>query len=298
MCDDKLISYVIKNKRSLMIHRGSTELKFMRFVKNFINSFTVLIAIVFLLVTQTAAADTKITLSHSIDTPDRTVSYENNTYEIQDIGFYHIKDPVNITITTKDIKSYTIALLDTKMNFLWYQIVYHTEGKEELTMPAGIVTSPGTYIFAVFYQGDILDFEQVLFSNITLSMTLNTSQVIPGGLLHVDVTAFPDTDLPIKVVFAQESRSLEFPVNRTSSGQYEADIIIPSSANGRFSSYAAMTSGKIVLGYPEIVGVSNGGILEIIDFPQKSSDKTNSLPVISPFFLAVLLVLASRMIRK
>lgn len=271
-------------------------MKFMLFIKNSVMAIAVLMAIVFLPATQTAAAETKINLSHSIDIPDRTVAYENNTYEIQEIGFYQIEDPVNITITTTDVRSYTIALIDTKTNFTWYQIVYRTEGKDELTMPAGTVLSPGTYAFAIFYQGDILAFEQVLFSNITLSMTLNTTQVIPGGMLHAEVTAIPDTDLPIKLVFAQESRSLEYLLNRTTAGKYEADIKIPSSAKGNFSSYAAMTSEKIVLGYPEIAGLSNGNGLEIIDLPQRSGDQAS--PAISTFSIVVLLFLAYRSIRK
>jgi len=268
------------------------------FVKKFLNAIAIIGAVVFLLAVQPASADTKIVLSHSIDIPDRTVIYENNSYEIQTMGFYNMEEPVNMTVTATDIQSYTIALLDTKTNFLWYQIVYQTEGKDELTMPAGMVPLPGTYFFAVFYQGEILAFEQVLFSNVTLNINLNTTRVAPGGMLHASVTATPDMDMPVKVVFTQGSSSLEFPVNRTSSGHYEADIKIPLSAYGNFSSYAAMTSGKTVLGHPELAAAANGGFLEVTGLPQGSGEKTNSSPVIGVLFVAALFIIASKKIRR
>lgn len=293
--DDKLIIYVTRNKPSIMIFMEVTELQFILFAKKFLNAIAVIGAVVFLLTAQPASADTNIVLSHSIDIADRTVIYENNSYEIQTMGFYHLDEPVNMTVTVTDIQSYTIALLDTQTNFLWYEIVYQTKGKDELTMPADNVTSPGTYIFAVFYQGEILAFEQVLFSNVTLDIKLNTTRVVPGGMVHASVTAAPDMDLPLKVVFTQGSSSLEFPVNRTSIGRYEADIKIPVSASGNFSSYAAMTSGKSVLGFPEFAAAANGGVIEIIDRPQGSGEKTNSSPVTGVVFVTALFIIASRM---
>jgi hypothetical protein len=268
----------------------------MSFSKKLLNVIAVIGAVVFLLAVQPASAETKITLSHSLDIADRTVTYENNSYEIQTMGFYHLDDPVNMTVNVMDIQSYTIALLDTQTNFLWYEIVYQTNGKDELTMPAGNVTSPGTYIFAVFYQGEILAFEQVLFSNVTMNLNLNTTRIAPGGMVHASVTAAPDMDLPVKVVFTQGSRSLEFPVNRTSSGHYEADITIPVSASGNFSLYAAIPSGKTVLGYPEFAAAANGGILEVTDLPR--GNQTNASPGIGFVFVVALFIIASKKMRK
>jgi hypothetical protein len=275
-----------------------TELQFILFVRKFSNAIAVLGAVVVLLAAQPASADTKITLSHSIDIPDRTVIYENYSYEIQSMGSYHMEEPVNMTVTVTDIRSYTIALLDTKSNFLWYEIVYQTQGKDELTMPAGMAAFPGTYIIAVFYQGEILAFEQVLFSNVTINIVLNTTRAAPGGMVHARVTAAPDMDLPVKVVFTQGSSSLEFPVDRTSSGHYEADINIPMSASGNFSSYAAMTSGRTVLGHPEFAAAAKGGSLEVTVLPKGSGDTTNSSLVIGVIFVAALFIIASRRMRK
>ena len=273
-------------------------MQFMLFVKNFLKAIAVISAVVFLLAAQPVSADTKIVLSNSIDIPDRTVIYENNSYEIQTMGSYNIEEPVNITVSTSDIQSYTIALLDKKTDYLWYQIVYQTEGKDKLIMPAGMVPSTGTYFFAVFYQGEILAFEQVLFSNVTLNIILNTTQVAPGGMLHAIVTATPDMDIPINVVLTQGSGSLEFPVERTSSGRYEAYIKIPLGAYGIFSSYAAMTSGKTILGHPELSAAAKGEAIDVTDFSQESGEKTNSSPVMGVIFVATLFIIASKCMRK
>lgn len=271
-------------------------MQFMLFAKYLLNALFVLGAVVFFLAVHPAAADTKIILSHSIDIPDRTVIYENNSYEIQTMGSYKMDEPVNMTITATDIRSYTIALIDTKTNFLWYKIVY-TEGKDELKLPVGVVPSPGTYILAVFYQGEILDFEQVLFSNITLNINLNTTMVAPGGTLHASITSIPDRDLPLKVVFTQGSSNLEFPVNRTSNGHYEVDIKIPLSASGNFSLYAAMSSGKTILGYPEFASAVNGGFLEVTD-AKESSHGAKPSPMIGNLLFAALFFLAFKMLRR
>ncbi|MFZ3167759.1 MAG: hypothetical protein WA130_09100 [Candidatus Methanoperedens sp.] len=268
------------------------------FVQKSLNAIAVIGVVVFLLAAQPASADTKIVLSHSIDIPDRTIIYENNSYEIRTMGSYHMDESVNMTVTVTDIQSYTIVLLDRKTDFLWYEIVYQTKGKDELTMPAGMAASPGTYFFAVFYQGEILAFEQVLFSNVTMNMELNITSVAPGGMLQASVTAAPDMDLPVKVVLTQGSSSLEFPLNRISSGNYETDIKIPVSASGNFSSYAAMTSGKTVLGHPELAAAAKGRSLEITGLPQGSSEQTKSSPAIGVIFIIALFILGSKKMRK
>jgi hypothetical protein len=267
-----------------------------------ISILTIVSTLVYLISPQLAAASgTTISIEHSVDTADRTIIYDNQAYEFHENGFYPVGEAVNVTITTTEVKSYQISLIDKEQNFLWNQIVYFTEGKEEVTMPAGIVTTPDTYAFAVFYQGDILAIEPVVFSNYTLSMTLNTTTVAPGGTLNVDVTAFPDTSLPIKVVLTQGSRCLEFPVNRTSKGHYETDITIPESAHGSFSSYAAIASGKMKMGYPELIAIAKGGVIEVTDLtdlPRESGDSSSSMWIIASFFFAVLFIHLLKRIRR
>lgn len=91
-----------------------------------IKTGVVFIALIILLNSQPAAAGTTISLGNTIDTPDRTVTYQGKNYEIQDIGAYPIGESVNISINVTDIKSFQLSLLDKNKNFMWNHMVYYT----------------------------------------------------------------------------------------------------------------------------------------------------------------------------
>lgn len=257
----------------------------------FLKAFIIIVLIVFS--SLSASAGTTISLDNTIDIPDRTVTYQGNTYEIQDIGAYSIGENANISINTTDIKSFQLSLLDKNEDFLWNYMVYYTEGREELTMPADVVTTPGTYILAVFYQGDILAFKPVVFSNYKMSVKPDSTTVAPGSKLQVKVEVVPDTSLPIKVVLSRNSSSLEYSVNRTREGVYETEIMIPVSAYGRFSLYSTIVSNNTVLGYPDFLGASNGVAINVTDTPLPSVPSTSfvdiSIVIISVFLAALIL---------
>ncbi len=248
-----------------------------------------------------ASADVIISLDRTVDTPDNTVAYQDRTYEIQDTGAYLIGEPANISVNATDINSFQLSLLDKNEDFLWNYMVYYTEGRAELTMPADVVTTPGTYVFAVFYQGDILAFKPVVFSQNKISVTPDSTTVAPGGLLHVKVKVVPDTSLPIKVVLSRNSSSLEYSVNRTHEGLYETEMKIPFSAYGSFSLYGTIVSDNTVLGYPELMGISSGGTINVTDIPTPETHSKSvdyfSLTIMF-LFLTGLLILVFKRVRS
>jgi hypothetical protein len=252
---------------------------------------------------QSAAAGTTISLDNSVDIPDRTVTYQGKTYEVQDMGVYFIGDnaSINITINTTDIKSFQLSLLDKNKNFLWNHMVYYTGGKTEVSMPADVITTPGTYAFAVFYQGDIMAVKPVVFSRYKMYVIPDRTAVAPGDTLHVKVRVMPDTSLPVKVVLARNSSSIESAVNRTREGEYEAGINIPVSAYGRFSLYAAISSENMILGYPELISVAGGGTINVTNItrPADSSTSIGSFSmVVALVFIAILLIVMIKKVRR
>ncbi|HLB69884.1 MAG TPA: hypothetical protein VJJ51_02445 [Candidatus Methanoperedens sp.] len=252
----------------------------------------VAMVLVILVLNVPASANTTISLDNTIDTPDRTVTYQGKNYEVQDIGSYLLGQAVNISVNVTDIESFQLSLLDSDKEFLWNYMVYYTEGQVEVTMPGNVVTTPGTYAFAIFYQGDILVFKPVVFSRYELSVIPESTTVAPGATLHVTARVVPDDGQPMKVVLAKNSSSLEYAVNRTREGLYETEIKIPSSASGRFSLYAAMESEKTAQGYPELLGVSNCVIINITDSPRSAVPSTSfvhiSMVIISVFFATLI----------
>ncbi len=265
---------------------------------NAIKTIIMVTALILLSNLQPAAATT-ISLDNTIDMPDRTVTYQGKTYDIRDVGAYSLGETVNITVNATDIKSFQLSLLDKNKNFLWNNMVYYTEGTAEMVMPGGVVTAPGTYAFAVFYQGDILAVKPVVFSKYNLSVMPSSTIVPPGETLHVKVRVSPDTSLPVRVVLAKNSSSLESSANRTQNDIYETDIKIPESANGSFSLYAAIVSDNIILGYPELMGISGGGTIKVTEPPsQAPATAGDFLPAVTILFLIGVLFLVFKKIRS
>jgi hypothetical protein len=273
-------------------------LQFFNNKRSSIKFFSVVLAIL-LLSNVPASAGIVISPDHTIDTPDRTLTYQDKTYEINDIGAYLLGESPNISINVTDINSFELSLLDKNENFLWNHVVYYTEGSAEATMPADVVTTPGTYVLVILYQGDILAFKPVVFSQNNISVIPDSTTVAPGGSLHVKVKVMPDTSLPIKVVLSRNSSSLESVVNRTQEGLYETEIKIPFSASGRFSLYAAIVSDNMVLGYPELMGVSSGGAINVTEIPPSPPSKSVDYSLTITFiFLAGLLILVYKKVRS
>ncbi|SNQ61080.1 exported hypothetical protein [Candidatus Methanoperedens nitroreducens] len=245
------------------------------------------------------AAATTISLDKTIDTLDRTLAYQGEIYDIRDIGAYSLGETVNITVNATDVESFQLSLLDKNKNFLWNHMVYYTDGMAEAVMPGGAVTVPGTYVFAVFYQGDILAVKPVVISKYNLSVIPSSTIVPAGGTLHVKVRVSPDTSLPVRVVLVKNSSSLESSANRTQDGIYETDINIPESAYSRFSLYAAIASDNIILGYPELIGISGEGTINVTELsPQAPTAAGYILPAVAFLFLTGVIFLVLRKIRS
>ncbi len=253
----------------------------------------VLILLGMLLSLQPAHAGTAISLGNTIEIPHRTVTYDNTTYEIQDIGAYSLGDDINITINTTDINSFQLSLLDKDQNFIWNNITYYTEGKTYMVMPGSAVTSPGTYVFAVFYQGDVQAVEPVVISSYKISVNPNTTVIAPGGMLNVRVGILPDITRPVEVVLVRNSSSIESIANRTNMGEYEAEVGIPSGAHGEFSLYASIPSGNKTLGYPDLIGISSGGTINVTEIPTSTAilNPIGSVTMIIIFIFFVALVI-------
>lgn len=253
-----------------------------------------LILLVILFSLQQAEAGTTISLGNTIDIPHRTVAYEGKTYEIQDIGAYSPGENINITVDSTEIKSFQLSLLDRNKSFLWNHMVYYTEGKTSVVMPAGSIAAPGTYAFAVVYQGEVKAVKPVVISSYKLTVTPSTFTVAPGGALNVKVSVVPDTAQPVKAALVLNSSTIESAAHRTGEGAYEAQIKIPVSAHGKFSLYAGIATNDTILGYPELIGVSSGGIINVAE----TSPSTSFFDALITFIFVAVIIVIIKMVRK
>ncbi len=229
------------------------------------------IFLISIVISGTASANrAEITLSRTIDVPDRTVRFENQTFEITEIGSYKTNQEIGFTIDVAAVDNMLVVLYDRDKISTWFRRFNNANGRAASTIPANKTGEPGTYALAVSYENNIIGAIPVIISDYDLSVTTRSNKVIAGRTLDVDVmiskNGIPvDVDNNVKVVLAKGSSSFETNATFVKTGEYEANIEIPLSANGTFSLYSLVaTERKVYMNYPEILGVESGGYVEIL----------------------------------
>ena len=253
------------------------------------------------------ASSATITLDSVIDTPDRTIIHEGTNYEITDVGIYRIDRNINVGVNVSGIQSFQISLINKDKNFIWSQIIYHTEGYETLIVPANTAKITGTYAIAILYQGQILAVKPVVMSVYDLSVS-STSRIEPGETLHVVVDISRDgvpvnLNGTVKVVLSQGSTSFEGVATPIGTGKYEASIKIPVIASGTFSLYCAVTTDRIILGYPGIIGAASYGTVDVVSSEVAPLVSTSVATVQPPWnvyglFAVVLLLVIAYLVKR
>ena len=239
------------------------------------------------------ASGATITLDSVIDTPDRTITYNDGMYEVTDIGIYRMDQDINVSVGVSEIQNFQISLIDNDKKPVWDRIIHHTGGHETVTIPAGTIKTPGTYALTIGHQRRILAMKPVVMSVYDLSVS-SASRVEPGETLHVVVNISRDgvpvtVDETVKVVLTQGSTLFEEMATPDGAGEYEAGINVPAIASGSFSLYCAVTTDRMILGYPEIIGAASYGTIDVVPpedvsptptpaITAESSETTSSTP--------------------
>ncbi len=264
--------------------------------KFFLIIFSVLI--ITLTITVDAANRAEITLTRSLDVPDRTVSFENQTFDIVEIGNYKTNQDIGFTVDAPGVEDMLIILYDRDKLSVWFKRFYNTSGRVVAVIPANKTGEAGTYALAVSHETKIIGAVPVVISDYDLSVLPGSKKAIAGKALDVKVkiskNGIPvNMENTVKVVFAKGSSSIETNATATKTGMYEARIEIPQSANGTFSLYSVITTErKVYMNYPEIVGVESAGYIEVLP---PSAEKT---PFVSGIITALILLSMSWLMRK
>jgi len=245
------------------------------------------------------AAAAEIILSKTIDVPDRTVSFENQTFEITEIGNYKTNQEVNFSVDAAGVEDMLIVLYDKDKLSVWFKRFYNTGGHVVTSIPANKIAEAGTYVIAVSKDRNIIDAIPVVVSDYDITVKPESNKVIAGKKFEVEVEISKNgvpvnTENTLKVVIAKGSAFIETNAPAIKPGVYKASIEIPQAANGTFSLYSVLTTGrKVYMNYPEILGSASGGNIEIM---QPSAEK--KIPFISWAVMMLTLLGASLLIRK
>ena len=245
-----------------------------------------------------AAEGTEIILSKTIDVPDRTFSYENQTFEITEIGNYKTNQDISFTVDAPGADDMLIVLYDRDKLSTWFRRFSNTNGHAVAVIPANRTGEAGTYAIAISKERTIIDAIPVVISDYDLSVIPESTKIIAGKSFSVEVAISRDgvpvnVDNTVKVVLAKGSSSIEANATAAKTGVYEAHIEIPQSANGTFSLYSVITTErKVYMNYPEIVGVESGGYIDVLP---PSAEKT---PFVSGIITVLILRCAALFMRK
>ncbi len=215
-----------------------------------------------------------ITFDKSLDVPDRTFTWENNTYTITHIGNYKLNDIINVGVTS-GTDTMLVTLYNADKLSIWHETKFNTGGQTSVTIPAGTVIASGIYGIVVSSKPDaiVIGANPLIISEYDMIVTPSSTQASPGSVIKVTVTVskngYPISVAPnnVNVTFVQDSTGTHFDTTAaaTITGTYEANIQIPSSASGSYRLYAAITTNRnIYQNYPELIGAAAySGTIEI-----------------------------------
>ncbi|MCX9025522.1 MAG: hypothetical protein OIN85_05435 [Candidatus Methanoperedens sp.] len=224
------------------------------------------------------ADGTEIILNSTIDVPDRTVTFENQAFEITEIGNYKTNQDIGFSVDAPGVEDMLVVLYDRDKLSVWFKRFYNASGSVVTAIPANKINEAGTYVIAVSKERNIIDAIPVVISDYDLTVKPESNKLIAGKKFDVEVDISKNgvpvnTEKTVKVVIAKGSASIETNATAIKPGAYKASIEIPLAANGTFSLYSVITTERKLMNYPEILGIASGGNIEIT---QPSAEKTTS----------------------
>lgn len=236
-------------------------------MRNFILFF--LILVITLSIAIGGENKAQITLSKSIDVPDKTVSFENQIFEITEIGNYKTNQEINFTVDAPGSDDMLIVLYDRDKLSTWYERVSNTGGHAVVVIPSNKTDKAGMYAVTISHNRTIIGAVPVVISDYDMTVNPGSKQIISGNTLDIEVriskNGIPiNVNNTVKVALAKGSSSFETNATAVKTGVYEAHLKIPLAANGTFSLYSVITTERnVFIKYPETIGIERGGYIDI-----------------------------------
>ncbi|MBU4223038.1 MAG: PGF-pre-PGF domain-containing protein, partial [Euryarchaeota archaeon] len=232
-----------------------------------------------------------VTFDKTIDVPDRefTVEYPNDrnktfTFTIDKIGNYKFGDSIGVTVNSGVNRMRLVSWSVDKLS-PWQDSYSSPGGSVSATIPAekfnpsctGVCENdqmgPGIYALTVqdMVNGPPFNYitaKPFIISEYDLTVTPDKTQLEPGSSINVTVNIkqsgnLVDVSNNVKVEFVQGITHFGADATKVSTGTYEANVPISSTATGTYLLYAAITTNKPIYSaypdYPEIMGAGSFG---------------------------------------
>ncbi|ELZ77958.1 cell surface glycoprotein [Haloferax larsenii JCM 13917] len=219
------------------------------------------------------AADYSISTANDIDTPNRTVTIEGDEYEVSSVGQVEKNDTLTVNTEAPSGTEYDIYIYNGDRDIVDTAAV---EGDDSETFDTTYFGNPGSYVAALYVDGNIERIQPVVVSAYRVSADL-PEQTTVGEDVTVDVSLSKVTEIPdphsVEVVVSQnDSLVSRVDASETDSLSYEASLSSDLEA-GTYDVYAVVRNETTVEGKHELVGISNTQSLTV-----EESDSETSAP--------------------
>ncbi len=215
-----------------------------------------------------ASDETSLSVPGSIDTPTKTVSIEGTEYEVSTVAVRESGQSLPVDVSASDGTEFWVDLYNSEEQ---REDSIRGTGSERVTFETDGL-EPGTYLLMLQIDDDYVEIHPVVISGYDLEAD-HTNEIEPDESLHATVSVTPTAadgePEGVELVVWNDETTIRESAEQTDDGTYEANV--SNLEEGTYDVYAIAQGGDEVDGEHEILGVSDGGSLEVAE---STSDPT------------------------
>lgn len=212
---------------------------------------------------ESAGDEYDISIANSVDTPSRTVTFQDKDHEVSAVAVADPGESVSVDVTAPE-GSYRVYIYNGDE-----QIEASKRGEGDGSYSFDLSNyDAGTYLVTVYQDGNYEAIHPVVVRGYDVSVD-HPSSVTAGNDIDVDVeltqTADVATPDSVEIAVADEQDEVNVTATRESGTTYVATVPTDDLATGNYDVYAGVRIDETAFGERAIVGVSGASAVEITD---------------------------------
>lgn len=208
-----------------------------------------------------AAGQYDVAISGSVETPARTVTFQDRTHEVVAVGVADPGETVSVDVTAPD-ESYRVYVYNGDE-----RIVESKRGSDDGRFSFDLSNyDPGSYVVAVYHDGEYEAIHPLVVRGYDVSVDHRGSVTAGESVdITVELTETADVAAPdgVDVALVDETRSVNATATRESETTYAASAPTDALDEGTHYVYAGVRTDETAFGERAIVGVSGASTVEV-----------------------------------
>ncbi|MFC4246061.1 MSCRAMM family adhesin SdrC [Natribaculum luteum] len=209
-----------------------------------------------------ASDEASLSVPGSIDTPTKTVSIEGTEYEVSSVAVREPGQSLPVDVSASDSTDFRVDLYNSDEQ---RENSQYGTGSERVTFDTDAL-DPGTYLLMLQIDDDYVEIHPVVISGYDVE-TDHADEIEPDETLNATISVTPtaaDGDPEgVELVVWNDETTIRESAEQTDDGTYEATV--SDLEEGTYDVYAIAQGGDEIDGEHEILGVSDGGSLEVAE---------------------------------